>query len=54
MKINPRSGVRGGARIALPATPIVEKPVVNEVEGIEEVIEEDDEEEDLSEDGGVG
>lgn len=52
MRIKSNSGVRGGAKIALP-TPVIEKPIVDEVEGIEEVIE-DDEEEDESVDGGVG
>jgi hypothetical protein len=53
MKIKSNSGARRGTRIA-PLAPIVEKPVINEVEGIEEVIEDDDDEEDISVDGGVG
>lgn len=51
MRINSRSGIGGGTRIVLPSVPVVEEPVINEVEGIEEVIEDD---EDESIDGGVG
>lgn len=54
MKIKSRSGIRGRRIKALPPVSVIEEPVINEVEGIEEVIEEDDDEEDLSVDGGVG
>lgn len=53
MRIKSRSSARGGARIA-PSALIIKEPVIDEVEGVEEVIEEEDEEEDLSPDGGVG